>query len=349
MTPTTCADSGTLRAHLDHPDAELERHLDTCEDCAGLLRAVAADTGTTARALRLLDHVADGEAEDVDVEAALAAAAARRAPAAAAAAVERAWWRRPLTAAAAVLALAVAVVVTPAGQGAVAQLLDAFRAERLTVVELDPRAVATGLEELAVLGSVDLDGIPELTTVPDLAAGEAVAGITGPALPAPPDEVIASPPGVVTITLAATGDNDVPADLDGASLVVAIPGAVAGVYGDPDSGTGYAIGRTGTLEITADGAPLADVRAFLLSRDELPESLRQQLEAVDDWRHTLPIPVPDDGPAWREVTVGGRDGVAFGDDTGLGAAVLWQDRDGGLSGIGGFLPVSEALALAEGV
>src|SRR5690606_40562877 len=89
LTPTTCADSGTLRAHLDPPDAELERHLDTCEDCAGLLRAVAADTGTTARALRLLDHDADRAAEDVDVEAALAAAAARRAPAAAAAPVER--------------------------------------------------------------------------------------------------------------------------------------------------------------------------------------------------------------------------------------------------------------------
>ena len=344
---TACADSAALRAHLDHPDPRLEAHLDGCPPCAGLLRAVAADAGISDRALRLLDEdaaIAEAAAT-ADVEAALARVVPARPPAVAAPAPRRAW-RPPLGVAAAVVALTVLVVVIPGGQQAVAQLLDAFRAERLAVIELDMTTEPEDLLALDELGTVDPGGFTPPAPVADLAAAEELAGIAAPPLPATPDQVIATAPSEARITLHATADNGVPAELDGASLVVAVPGAVGAVFTDDAGEPHHVIGRSGILQITALGAPLEDIRAFLLGRDELPASLRRQLQGIEDWRHTLPIPVPVDGPAWRHVDVGERPGVAFGDDTGLGAAVIWQDGSG-ITGVAGTLPMSDALALAE--
>ena len=141
---TDCADSTVLRAHLDHPDAAVDAHLDACESCPGLLRSVAEDAGFARRSLALLDRPDDERPDvDVDVEAALAKVLATRAPAPVVpitASRRRGGWstvgRRPrLSGAAAVLALV--VVVTPAGRGAVASVLDVFRSERLQVVTVD--------------------------------------------------------------------------------------------------------------------------------------------------------------------------------------------------------------------
>ena len=49
---------------------------------------------------------------------------------------------------------------------------------------------------------------------------------------------------------------------------------------------------------------------------------------------------------WEEVTVDGNAGLAFGDDSGLGAAIVWQ-ADGLIHGIAGTRPLDELQALAE--
>ncbi|MBA2729808.1 MAG: hypothetical protein H0U48_03540 [Euzebyaceae bacterium] len=49
---------------------------------------------------------------------------------------------------------------------------------------------------------------------------------------------------------------------------------------------------------------------------------------------------------WQDTTVAGSPAVAFGDESGLVAAVLWQ-RDGRIHGVGGALPASQARVLAE--
>lgn len=56
--------------------------------------------------------------------------------------------------------------------------------------------------------------------------------------------------------------------------------------------------------------------------------------------------MPLDGPGWREVEVGGRPAVSFGDESGLGALVLRHDADG-VTVVGGRIPVSRAIELAD--
>jgi hypothetical protein len=348
---TDCADSTVLRTHLDHPDPELDAHLDACDTCSGLLRSVAEDAGYVRRTLALLDPP---DQPPVDVGAALAAVRARSAPTpvvtldAARRGPFASAGRRLVLSAAAVVVVA-AVAVTPAGRNAVAATLDAFRGERLEAIDVDVESWMAsgfqGLESLELLGEVDLSDLAEPTEVADLTEAETVAGIASPDLSDAPDRIVALRPGRARLHLQAGEGNGVPAELDGSTLVVEVPGAIGVIYGPEDGPPELVVGRSGQLVVRAEGASLDDIRSFLLSRDELPAQLRAQLADIEDWRSTIPVPVPLDGPGWRDVEVGGRPAIAFGDDTGLGALVLRQDPDG-VTIVGGRIPVSRAIELA---
>lgn len=351
-----CADSTTLRVHLDHPDPDVDAHVDSCETCAGLITAVAADAGYTRQALALLDGDATlPGAGDVEaaLEAMLDASRATVAP------LRPPGHRRGSTLRRLALASAAAVVVvvlgvTPTGRSALAQVLDAFRGERLQAVTVDIADLAAtfdgeGARALGALGSIDTSGLTEPTPVADVAEAEATAGIAAPNLEPGWDRLIAMAPGTVRLTLVAREGNGVPAALDGASLVVEVPGAIGAIYGQDGNSEGppeAVVGRSGPLVVNSEGAPLEDIRAFVLSREELPSDLRRQLAAIDDWRSTIPVPVPLDGPGWRELDLDGRPAIAFGDDSGLGAVVVRQDPDG-VTVVAGVVGITRALELAE--
>ena len=351
---TDCADSTVLRTHLDHPDPVIDAHLDDCGTCPGLLRSVAEDAGFARQALALLDPPHDG-LDELDVDADLAGVLARAAPApvvplATRRARRATVGRRLLLSGAAVLLVLVAVV-TPAGRSAVASVLDAFRGERLQPVTVDMASWAASVDPedvqfLDALGEVDTSGLSEPSEVADVDEAEEVAGITAPTLVEAPDHLVALAPGTVRLVLEARNGNGVPPDLDGAALVVDVPGAIGAVSGPADGPPELVVGRSGPLVARADGAPLSAIRSVLLTREELPEDLRDQLADIDDWRRTVPVPVPLDGPGWREVEVAGRPAIAFGDDSGLGALVLRQDPEG-VTVVGGRIGVDRALRLAE--
>lgn len=349
----TCVDSTVLRSHLDHPDAELEAHLDDCEVCQRLLRSVAEDAGYAGSRLALL---ASDDGEPVDVDAALDAVCARIPPEPVSVLAERprrrdrTALRRLALAAAGVIVLAL-FAVSPVGRVAIAATLDAFRGERLepVTVGLDDWAnapVFEGIRALDVLGEVDLSDLQEPERVADVDAGAGLAGVDAPRLPDPADRVVAMAPGTIRVVLNSEAGNDVPAELDGAALIVDVPGALAAMYGPVDGPPHLVIGRTGQVVVRAEGAPLEDIREFLLGHGELPADLRAQLAGIEDWRSTIPVPVPLDGPGWEEVTVAGRDALAFGDDSGLLALVLRQDPTG-VTVVGGHVTVTKAIELAE--
>jgi hypothetical protein len=242
-------------------------------------------------------------------------------------------------------------VVTPAGRDAMASVLDAFRSERVQPVTVDVGAWAASVDPedvgpLAALGDLDTSGLSEPAGVADAAAAEEVAGIEAPGLTEVPDHFVAMAPGTVRLVLAARNGNGVPAELDGAALVVDVPGAIGAIHGPTDGVPELVVGRSGPLVVRAEGASLDAIRSFMLDREELPQDLRDQLADIEDWRRTIPLPVPVDGPGWREVEVAGRPAIAFGDDSGLGALVLRHDEDG-VTVVGGRIGVDRALRLAE--
>lgn len=350
---TACADSTMLRTHLDDPDAELDAHLDDCEVCNGLLRSVAEDAGYVRTRLDRL--AGSDDLAPIDVEAALAAAQAEVEHPVTVLPIPLAVQRPPvgrrLLSSAAVVLVVAGVALTPPGRSAVAATLDAFRGERLQAVsvDLDEWAGAPlyeGMRALDAIGDVDLSGLHEPTEVADAAAAEDLAGLDAPELPGVPDRVVALAPGIVRIVLEEGPGNDVPPALDGATLVVEVPGALGAIFGPSDGPPETVVGRSGSLVIRAEGAPLEEIRDYLLSVEELPGELRRQLADIDDWRSTIPIPVPVDGPGWEELEIDGRDALAFGDDSGFGALVLRHDPDG-VTVVGGRMTVSRAVELAS--
>jgi len=216
-------------------------------------------------------------------------------------------------------------------------------------VRVDPAwAASIGPEDVRALesvGDVDTTALHEPRPVADVAEAERVAGITAPATAGVTDRLLALAPGTARLTLRAENGNGVPADLDGATLVVGVPGAIGAVHGPAGGPPEYVVGHSGPLVMRAEGASLEAIRSFVLGREELPADLRAQLAAIGDWRSTIPVPVPLDGPGWQEVEVDGRPAVAFGDDSRTGAVVIRQDPDG-VTVVGGRIGVSRALDLA---
>ncbi|CAN5918015.1 hypothetical protein BH23ACT10_BH23ACT10_24480 [soil metagenome] len=315
----TCPDAARLRTHIDHADPEVDAHLGQCDACMRQLADLHATAQLAARSISTLDG---DRTATVDVDTALR----RAAPAATPTGVSTRY-RLPTAIAAGVVAPAVvaALVITPTGRQAAADFLAMFRAEQVQVVTVDPEqpfGVFDVLEEVAEIDAPDGDQHTEVDSPAD--AGE-IAGFTPSEVSQLPDGAVldhlqAAPPSTVRMTFRADRAPELPPALDGAQLVVSVPGTVASIYAVDEQM--LVIGEAGQLSVEAVGGDLEQIREYLLSRPEVPTDLARQLLEIDDWTTTLPIPVPVDDIVWRDTTVAGHPGLMLTDP--MGAGLLWQ-------------------------
>ncbi len=98
--------------------------------------------------------------------------------------------------------------------------------------------------------------------------------------------------------------------------------------------------------ISAHGASVAALANWFASQPGIPPHLAAQVRAIGDPTQTLPIPVRFDRQTATHVRVEGVDGLAIGDETGIGSVVVWT-KGGRLYAVGGTLPQSRLLALAD--
>lgn len=352
----TCYDESTLRAWLDdqpalvaHPLTDIRNHVVQCAACQLVAADLQARSSVAASSIGLLGGPS---ATDHDVESALAAVRRPRAVADEVPTLERRRrsFARPITAAAAA-ALVLAVVGTPTGRSAAASFLEQFRSKRIAVIEISEQDEAA-FEELAALGEVS--GGPRGIRPERVESTAAASDILGFAVAVPDPATI--PPGVsrqpdilvsrpqqVRFTLDRARTQAwlaekksavvVPERFDGASLVVAVPAIALQHYAAPDGTPGLVVGQSRQLVVTTEGGvTLEEFRSFLLSLPGLSQETKRQLENIDNWRETLPLPVPRGSVDWEETQIAGIDGLLLGDNTGLGSAGVWQ-RDGFIYGV----------------
>ena len=326
----SCPTDELLRTHVDAPDDRVTAHVADCDRCDDRLAALRDDARFAARAVADLDGDSPG-GRQVDVDAAWRAAGPTPAPA-----PRRI--RLPIGVAAGVVALLVAglAVFTPTGRQAAADFLAGFRSERFEVVTFDPDQPMAGLDQLEEIVGVDTGGMD--TTGPEavesLAEAAEVSGFEVSRVGSLPDGaeldgIVASPPGTVRVTFRGDRAPGLPPALDGAQLIVAIPGAVASTY--DVRGHQLMVGEAGQLAVDALGAELGTIRDYLLSRPEVPEDLARQLTEIDDWTTTVPIPVPVDTVVWEDTTVAGAPALMLDDAAASG--LLWQ-ADGRIHAVG---------------
>jgi hypothetical protein len=100
--------------------------------------------------------------------------------------------------------------------------------------------------------------------------------------------------------------------------------------------------------VSTTGASIQDLQAALAAMPGIPPDLAAQIRAIQDPASTLPIPVPT-GSSSHQVTVkgpAGGPGLLVGDNTGVGAAVIWQSH-GQLYVVAGTLTQDDIMAVAD--
>jgi hypothetical protein len=149
-----------------------------------------------------------------------------------------------------------------------------------------------------------------------------------------------------------------PAGMDGSTMTITVGPAVGEVFGElnqPTSATAspesinlpqLVVARSAAPSASSTGVNVTDLENFLLAQPGISAQLRDAIKAVGDPSSTLLIPVPVEYAHSTNVTVQGVEGVALGDNTGLGSGVVWL-KGGQLYVVVGSVKQSEAIDIAN--
>ena len=267
-------------------------------------------------------------------------------------------------------------VGTPEGRVAAQEFLSQFRSQRFTVIAVDPAKTGGrgALHQFEGLGTISganprSPGDVQTRDVASVAEASRAVGFTVkepdpatlPANVAKTPRIRVSPATETRFTFdrakAASyfrsinrPDLSLPDKLHGVSLVTSVPAAALLHYAPTgDGGPGVLVGQARELVVSVDGnATLDEVRDFLLGLPGIPPEVASQLRNIQDWRTTLPIPVPVDDVNWQQTTIAGGQGLMLADNSGLGSGALWQ-RDGLVYGVAGTLKAAEIQRIANGL
>ena len=349
---------------VDDPDAHTsadKRHLETCAECQARYGTVSKD------ALAISSLMT---APELKVDIASAFNRVRTAPAAR----PRFGFRlpvmrpgsRPVVLAFATAVAAIALLVT-----AIAQDSNTFTPQTLTPVPVT-MADMEALSQLSAYGTVTWTKQPQPQIVTSAAEAISVSG-----LPVP--KVATLPTGVSsTVTYAAMGQATavftfstakaaaaaaqagktlpaLPAGMEGAQLTVTVGPALAEIYGNMNAAGSdptqagmpqLIVGETSAPVATSSQVTVVQFENYLLSQPGISAELKAAIKAIGDPSTTLPIPIPVQFATSSTVTIQGVQGLALGDNTGVGAGVIWI-KHGVVYGVVGTIKRDDAVNVAN--
>jgi hypothetical protein len=106
------------------------------------------------------------------------------------------------------------------------------------------------------------------------------------------------------------------------------------------------IGESTAPVVTSSGVTTQQLEDYLLSQPGVSPQLAAAIRAIKDPTTTLPIPIPVEYATSTPVRVQNVDGLALGDNTGLGAGVIWI-KSNTVYAVAGTLKQSQILDIAN--
>ena len=360
---------GTLRRMVDDPDVHNgadARHLESCPTCKARFESVAGD----ARSITSLMA-----APELKVDVASAFKRVRSAPAA----QPRFGFRvpvarpgsRPMVLAFAAVVAAVALLAT-----VIAQDNNVFAPNTVTAVPVT-LADMQSLSQLSAYGTISWTSQPNLQIVTSADEAQTISGLKPPAVTVPTGvsktvTYAATPKATAVFTfssaMAAAAAAQagktlpaLPAGMDGAKLTVTVGPAVAEIFGNmqaPAAGTDTSQLNLPQLVVAESSAPVAtstqvsvkQLEDYLIAQPGISAQLVAAIKAIGDPSTTLPIPIPVEYATSSKVTVqttsGNVNGIALGDNTGVGAGVIFVNH-GVVYGVIGSVKLSDAQEIAN--
>ncbi|HEV3232005.1 MAG TPA: hypothetical protein VG245_07110 [Candidatus Dormibacteraeota bacterium] len=378
-------DQSTLRRLLDEPLAISDtqrRHLDTCDHCRSRAEAAAIDARAAATTLAVPEGVPDVEAALARVRAAGGSPAARHRPSlldriAAAIAINPGRSLRPVGALAVAVGLAAVLVVSGTAQS----MLSVFEPKTVTPVAISPQLASfRGIPDLSAYGTVNPLQNPHLSRAVSAADASAQSGLAILVPGTLPRDASTTPSYYVMSHFNASFTFDaakaraaaaalgrtlppLPSGLDGTTLALDAGPGVATTYATantaavPAAGGGdigsllaslpeLAVVQMKTPTVTSAGLSVRDLEHALLSMPGIPSELKAQIKAIGDPATTLPIPIPTSGVTSKQVAIQGVSGLALGDNTGIGSAVIWI-KNGEVFAVAAQASVDEVVAVGR--
>lgn len=358
-------DEGELRRMLDEPAAiedELRRHAAACGVCRARSAAIEADARLAARMFAGTPAV-DAQRAYEAVQDRIAVRGMRPA------------WYRPLAACAAAAAFVLALIFTPLG-GYARSFLTIFEPQQFQAIEVS----RAELQDLRLLPQADDVGTqrvirkPVRTVYDTLASAKARSAFAllepsvMPAQFGAVHQYALTSPGEMTFTFSAKKARafvrrsgkalpPMPSGLDGAMIRLQTGDVFTAHYeASPQMPKSKRRGPTPSFElieaqrprVTSSGTSLSTLEQYLLAMPNVSPELAQQIRALGDIRNTLPVPVAIDKMSAQSVSVQGVKGLAVGDNTGLGAAVMWE-KNGIVYVVTGPLTMNDVMAVANGL
>jgi hypothetical protein len=357
---------GALRRMLDDPDVHNgadARHLESCPACQARLKSVGEDANAITSLMA---------APELKVDVASAFNRVQAAPAAR----PRFGFRLPVLRPGSrpmMLAFAGAVAIVALLATAIAQDNNVFAPNTVTPVPVT-LADMQSLSQLSAYGTISWTAQPNLQIVTSSAEAESISGLKPPTvaqLPAGVSTTVtyaATPKAVAVFTFssakaaaaaAQAGKTlpALPAGIDGAQLTVTVGPAVAEIYGNmkpPAAGSDATQLNLPQLIVAKSSAPVAtstqvtvkQLEDYLIAQPGISAELKAAIKAIGDPSTTLPIPVPVEYATSSKVTVQDVDGIALGDNTGVGSGVIWV-KNSVVYGVVGSVKLSDALDIAN--
>jgi hypothetical protein len=350
---------------VDDPDVHSgadARHFKTCAECQARYKTVSED----ARAITSLMT-----APDLKVDVAAAFNRVRLAPAAR----PRFGFRLPVLRPGSrpmVLAFAAAVAAVALLATAIAQDKNTFSPNTITPVPVT-FADMQSLSQLSAYGTVSWTEQPQLQIVTSAAEANSISGLQVPTVASLPTGVsttvtfAAMPQAAAVFTFsqakaaaaaAQTGKSlpALPAGMDGAQLTVTVGPAVAEIYGNFNKPSSADVTQVSLpqLIVAESSAPVAtstqvtvkQLEDYILAQPGLSPELTAAIKAIGDPSTTLPIPVPVQFATSSSVSIQGVQGVALGDNTGVGSGVIWV-KNGVVYGVVGTVKQFDAIDVAN--
>jgi hypothetical protein len=343
------------------------RHLEACAVCQATVAAMTADSQAVAGLL-------SGPVPPVDPGAAAAALGVRAAgrptplpPIVRSVAARVEINPAPAVRTLAAVAIATVLVVGMVVSGAAANLLTIFEPKQVTAVPVTSTDLQSlqGLPDLSEYGTIRVTTQPVLQSVTDAQAAATAshlqirqpshlpASVTGPGAFA----IVSQGSGSFTFSAAkaeAAAQRQgkalppMPANIDGSTLYLTVGPAVVESFG---VGAGQQlpsllIAQARVPRVQSTGVSVRQLEDYLLSQPGISPTLAAQIRAIGDPSQTLPIPIPAGLATSHSVTVQGTQGLAVGDSSGLGSAVIWV-KDGVVYAVGGTLTENQVLQVAN--
>lgn len=378
-----CYDRGVLQEYIDREMSgrkrwEVEAHIAVCEECKKQLSELEQTNKAAVSALSAMSHeinIDDNRADQAWVR--LTGDERFGAPINGRGALGKGVFKmkqdrikKVLVSVAAVAAVAIALSFAPVRSFA-ADLLNIFRVEKIETITVSGDdikhmerqmqkfgSVNGGAADIENFGKIESTGFkaPEEMSLTDAAkaAGFALklpAGIDGYTAE---EEAHVTPGAETSFTLDVAKANKLiesfggavllPDELDGKKFTIKVPTSVVVKYVKDSDGISIAQVKSPEM-ILPDGVDPLTVRSVLLSLPMLPENIKKQLVAIQDWKHTLIIPNVEGSS--QDVDVNGTQGVFIQPpkkDSG-GNALIWQ-KDGVVFAIGGKLDLVGAQDIA---